>query len=487
MKDGKKKKFLREKIVRFWKIPLYHRYATKEGIFTKILGLTFRRKIIKADRIDRYILGIYVGTSEKAKVRKRAEPRPMQSKPRPQQTKPRLPRDAQHYHDIPIQSNKIVFRSATSGYSCNPRAIAEEILRRELPYDLVWVVDRYVLKYIDAFPPNLRLVMDENEEALREFATARIWVTSGWLRNYLRLGLFKRPEQVYIQTWHGSLGFKRLDWKAAHPSEVALLAIDMSQFDYLFTNSEWEDGIFRKAFRTPAQMLRIGHARNDIFFRADASTHRSDVRRKIGVAEDKKLLLHMPTWREDTRMTNFDLPEGGYAVLMNALHERFGGEWLIAARWHPSHAVRMRTRFLPAGSEVINVSDYPDAQELLLAADCVLTDYSSCILDFLFTGRPGFIYAPDCAQYEKMRGLYYPLEQAPFPVARDWTALLNNIENFDEQIFRERTSDFLRKMGCMEDGHAAARAVDLIEQIISAPVLEALSPAASSEQESYHP
>ena len=78
------------------------------------------------------------------------------------------------YEHLPVQPNKIVFRSVVSGYSCNPRYIAEEILRRGLPYDLVWVVDRHVLKYMDAFPPNIRLVMDGNEEAIREFATARV-------------------------------------------------------------------------------------------------------------------------------------------------------------------------------------------------------------------------------------------------------------------------------------------------------------------------
>ncbi len=371
------------------------------------------------------------------------------------------------YEHLPVQPNKIVFRSVVSGYSCNPRYIAEEILRRGLPYDLVWVVDRHVLKYMDAFPPNIRLVMDGNEEAIREFATARVWVTNGWLGRYLRCGLFKREGQTYIQTWHGSLGFKRLNWKVAHPSTgaTALLEADMAQFDYLLTNSTWEDTVFREAFHTPAQYEQIGHARNDLFFRADAEEYRGVVRKKIGVEKDKKLLLYVPTWREHA--TSFFFGEGDYAALKQSLEKRFGGDWLIAARWHPAHAAHMRTKFLPEESAMLNVSDYPDVQELLLAADAVITDYSSCILDFLFTRRPGFLYAPDYAEYNSCRGLYYPLEEAPFPVAKDTESLVQCIEQFDEKLFLQKTQLFLQKMGCMEDGHAAERAVNLIEHIIS--------------------
>ena len=367
-------------------------------------------------------------------------------------------RDRKLYHHLPIQPNKIVFLSGISGYCCNPRYIAEEIIRRKLPYDLVWVVDRHVLKYMEAFPPNMRLVMGGNEEALRELATARMWVNNVWMIKYLEAGLFKRKGQTYLQTWHGSLGFKKLNWKDSYPKRAArkLITEDMKQFDYMLSNATWESHIFREAFCTNAKIMEIGHARNDIFFlpKEDSTTLSQSIRGKIGV----------PTWSKEQRnLIRFE----DYTSITEAFEKRFGGEWLIAARWHPAHAAHMRTKFLPEESTVLNVSDYPDVQELLLAADAVITDYSSCILDFLFTGRPGFLYAPDRGQYEKSRGLYYPLEQSPFPVAEHVEALTLNIKDFDEERFHQRSREFLQKMGCMEDGHAAERAVNLIEHIIS--------------------
>lgn len=376
--------------------------------------------------------------------------------------------DKKHYHKKPIQQNKIVFRSVISGYNCNPRYIAEEILRQGLPWDVVWVVDKFILNYIDSFPEGIRLVMDSTEAAIYELATAKVWVTNGWQAQFVRRGLFRRAgEQVYLQTWHGSLGFKKLDRdrKDLSPRDRKVFRADADQTDILISNSPWEDEVYKYCFWGNGTIHQLGHARNDIFFKSDEEQQRlrHNVCTAIGVDEDKKILLYAPTWRENGALDCYNMD---YERVKKCLDARFGGDWVIAARWHPAHHASMRDKFLPPGVRVVNVSHYPDNQELMMAADAVITDYSSCILDYLHSGKPAFLYVADYDLYRNGRGLYYPLEESPFPVAEDNDALAQAIADFDHEAYKARVAAFLKEKGSVDDGHAAERIVELLKQII---------------------
>lgn len=47
------------------------------------------------------------------------------------------------YKSLPIDNNKIVISNFNGkGYGCNPKYIVEEILKRNLPYEIYWLVDR---------------------------------------------------------------------------------------------------------------------------------------------------------------------------------------------------------------------------------------------------------------------------------------------------------------------------------------------------------
>ena len=136
----------------------------------------------------------------------------------------------------------------------------------------------------------------------------------------------------------------------------------------------------------------------------------------------------------------------------------------MAARMTP---LANRERFITEDLGIINVSNYADIQELLVTADVCISDYSSCIFDYLHTGRPAFIYAPDHASFERSRGLYYPLVQTPFPIAEDNEQMLNNICSFDLDAYSRKISQFLEEKGSMEDGHASERVVNFLQKIIS--------------------
>ena len=154
-------------------------------------------------------------------------------------------------------------------------------------------------------------------------------------------------------------------------------------------------------------------------------------------------------------------------MLLNALIERFAGDWVLMIRHHPRIA-KEQISLIPHDNEnIIDVTYYSDIQELLISADVVMSDYSSCIFDFMLTKRPAFIYATDIKKYNSERGFYYPLEATPFPIATNNKQLVQNIKNFDFKEYKQKVEIFLKEKGCIEDGKASERVVDLIRECIA--------------------
>ena len=113
---------------------------------------------------------------------------------------------------------------------------------------------------------------------------------------------------------------------------------------------------------------------------------------------------------------------------------------------------------------VVDASRYGDMQELLVAAEAGITDYSSWIFDYILCGAPGFIYAPDLARYDQARGFCYPISDTPFAIAETEDALCANIRSFDAAKYETDRMAFLKARGCMEDGHASERSADFIAE-----------------------
>ena len=84
----------------------------------------------------------------------------------------------------------------------------------------------------------------------------------------------------------------------------------------------------------------------------------------------------------------------------------------------------------------------------------------------MLSKKPAFIFATDIEKFNNDRGFYYPLESTPFPIASDNETLINNIEKFEYEEYKIKVENFIKDKGCIEDGHAAERTVDLIEELM---------------------
>lgn len=373
------------------------------------------------------------------------------------------------YANLPIQKNKIVFCNFKgAGYGCNPKYIAEEIIRRKLPYEIVWLTkvinDPEIIK---KFPPQIRLVKYGSPQALKELATAGIWVDNQRKNFYIKRGLEKKEGQVYIQTFHGSLGIKKVGIVSNSQEQgwVRFGMKDAEFIDYLISNSTFEDEVFESCFFGKGLIKKCGHARNDIFFKSqeDRDKIHSKVCEELGVKKDSKMLLYVPTFRDDKKFYCYLLDVN---LLKNKLENKFGGNWVIIIRMHPNLKKYSSKLFDFSRDYLVDGSFYSDIQELLVASDIAITDYSSCIFDFMLSRKPGFIFATDIDDFDNERGFYYPLESTPFPVARNNQELAENIQNFDIEKYKKEVDKFLEDKGCMDDGHASERVVDLIEEIL---------------------
>lgn len=369
---------------------------------------------------------------------------------------------------LPVQSNKIVFDNYMGGgYGCNCKYVTEQLLRSGAGYDIVWTV-KDAEQNRTQFPKEIRLVEYGTRQAMQEYATAKIWVGNYHLIRYINKGLWKKEDQTYIQLWHGSFGIKRIEQDChllAEDRNWSMLSrMNAEITDYWISNSSFETEIFRQAFWKTEQILEYGHPRNDIFFQKDEG-YRRRIRERLPVMAEEKIVLYVPTFRDVDTGCCESLDAAG---LTQSLSERFGGNWKLLVRWHPR--LRRDDAHLLEQGTAGEVTSYPDIQELLFAADVVVTDYSSSIFDFLLTGRPGFIYAPDRKRYDRERGFYYPLSETPFPIAETNQELRSRILAFEEGAYRGRVGEFLRQKGSLEDGHASERVSGLIENIITEKV-----------------
>lgn len=358
---------------------------------------------------------------------------------------------------LPISKNKIVF-SSHSGIcvGCNPKSICLELLKSNKTYKIVWLINKNTDKKNLIKHKNIKYVKYNSFKSLFELATAKIWVNNQlFLYHYNNMGIYKRKEQKYIQTWHGALGIKKILFH----DDYNIIEKNLKDIDYLISNSEFENQVYKDNFTNcEKKILTYGHARNDIFFKTN-----SEIKKKIfnefKLKENTKILLYAPTFRD-----NFNVNATGINLdfLKEFLQKSTDWKWEILIRLH--HNDNTLQNLL--NGNYTNASNYPDAQELLAVADLLITDYSSIMFDFMLTHRPCFIYAKDIEEYEKMNGFYYPLDSTPFPIARNEEELIQNIKSFDNLKYQNDIKVFLNDKGSIDDGKASERIANLISNII---------------------
>ncbi len=357
------------------------------------------------------------------------------------------------FRHIPLQENKIIlWANGFKQYGCNPKYITEYLLNTYPgKFDLVWVFESGATIPEDLIK-KVRIVYYFSMEYLRELYTAKFVICN--MRTGYAHYWKKRPGQIYIQTWHSSLRLKKIEGDAAQyfsEDYIDECKADSKKIDVLLSGCKFSTKIFRKAFWYDGEILECGTPRCDVFFNNTGDTKKK-VYKYYDIPEDRKLILYAPTFRSNK-------PSDFLGMDFNSLKRILGKEWVVGARLHPN----VLASVVPDGA--ISMSKYSDMQELLVAADILLTDFSSCMFDMAIAGKTCVLYAPDLKEYlEKERGLYFNIMELPFPIAKDMDELCKILSNFDYEKYQRKLRKFMSEIGSYEDGHATEKICNYINQ-----------------------
>jgi len=350
------------------------------------------------------------------------------------------------FYIFPICENRIIFISQRgTQYSCNPKYLFEYIYKKYgNKYQYIWCLN------------DKKLLPKEfiNTKRIEYLSIKYIWYTL--TSKYYISNVFIEPiipgrkGQVVINTWHGGGAYKRIDIFASVYSSIRQYGlfigkIRAEQTSYYIASCKKFEVCLSKDFNaSEKKFLPIGMPRNDILF----STHsfKEKIKNYYNIDQALSIVLYAPTFRgigHNPEAFNFTIK---IDELIKYLEIKFFKKFILLYRGHHYFI----NNCIP--SEIINASDYPDMQELLCAADVLITDYSSSMWDFSLMYKPCFIYAPDVKKYQAEQGFYTPVEKWPFPFAETNEELMEKIFHFDEGKYRQTVKKHHEDLGSYETG-----------------------------------
>lgn len=364
---------------------------------------------------------------------------------------------------LPVRKNSIVFMSNLGrSRGGNPGCIYEKMLAMGLDRKFHCC---FLMEQPEKIPGRAKAVKIFRFRFYYRMATAGIWVSDTRFPNYIR----KRKGVTYIQTWHGT-PLKKLGLDMQHCSMAGKQSIkeyheefrkNAQTWDYLVVQNEFSAKIFPRAFDFYKTLLPTGYPRNDLLFDTHANQIAEQVKSKLQIGKDKKVILYAPTWRDnqyyDKASYKMDAPLD-YAALYEALKE----DYVIVIKYH--YMVREKRDFNEYQGFYKVVGQEIEISELYLAADLLITDYSSVMFDYSLLKRPMIFYVYDLEEYkEELRGFYFDFcKEAPGPLVTDTQQLIETINKSDFTAYETKYSDFIKKYHTYEKGTASLQIVKLI-------------------------
>ena len=352
---------------------------------------------------------------------------------------------------------KVVWNADNGRYADNPRALHETwTAHGDDGVEHLWLASP---RQAATFPPDVATVPIGTPDAVAALEAADVLISN----THIQLDRWrKRAGTTYLQTWHGT-PLKRIHRDAAHqpPDEVmAELDGDIARWDLLVTPSAEGTRLLRAAFAYEGRVLETGYPRNDVLSAPDRDARRARVRAELGLTNGTTAILYAPTYRDDEAAPGVDAPLG---LDVETLARRLGDDAVVLLRLH--HYMGHQSR--PAGGgRVQDVGAYPDISDLYLAADVLVTDYSSSMFDFAVTGKPILIFAYDLEHYrDRLRGFTFDLEaEGPGPVLLDQEALTAALLDLPAVAAAQagRYARFVERFCVLEDGRASERVLQAL-------------------------
>jgi CDP-glycerol glycerophosphotransferase len=264
----------------------------------------------------------------------------------------------------------------------------------------------------------------------------------------------------FVDVWHGIpfKGFDADDFRTQH------------QYSEIWLTSDLLKELYATKFGFDRSLLHAtGYARTDVLVNRSADC--TEIRERLGIpASTKKIILFAPTWQQDESNRNI-FPFGATAeVFFNALeslcdrlsvscvfrthlNSRAGGDGNHRNIFYAPHAM------------------FPDTEEVLLACDLLVCDWSSIAFDYLLLDRPTVfldVKAPFKKGFsldesyrfgevvESLDGMIAALEAYIRQPETYWSAHGEQCRTVKKALYDSNA-----------DGHAASRCYKRLERLVS--------------------
>lgn len=361
------------------------------------------------------------------------------------------------FHILPINKRRIVLCNVW-GFGDNAKYVTEELSRRKdkESFELIFVTN---YPHKAHAPSNVLVVRTNSIKAIYYLSTARIWLDNNRKESYIR----KKKGQYYIQTWHGGIALKKIerDYESVlGKAYVSNAKRDSKMTDLYISNSNFCTSLYRNSFWYHGEIKEYGSPRNDVLLTPDLSL-KDKISKKLNIPFDYKIAIYAPTYREGGSIEAYKMD---FSKVLDQLTNRFSNNWVIAVRLHP--LVASLSDLITYNKRIINTTDYRDIYELMAAGDVLITDYSNLMFEFSFMKKPVFLYALDINEYDKDRGFYFNYSKLPYDKAYEMNELLDNIENFREEVYQERIEEFFTQIDLYETGNASTLVADHILEVL---------------------
>ncbi|MBT2508206.1 bifunctional glycosyltransferase family 2 protein/CDP-glycerol:glycerophosphate glycerophosphotransferase [Streptomyces sp. ISL-98] len=354
---------------------------------------------------------------------------------------------------LPLRPGQAVFSAyGHGGYACNPAAIEEQVRELAPHIRTFWIAD---LQHHHTVPTGTRRLRPGTFAHRTALARAKYLVDNTGFDPRLT----KRPGQVLLQTQHGtplkSMGLDLQDHPAAARStDFARLLDDVDKWDYCLSANRHSSKVWERAYPSGYNTLEYGHPRNDVFQRATA-TDVARLRETLSVPKGSTCVLYAPTHRDYSRTQRLSLD-------LERISRELGPRFVILTRAHHSYNAPLSRPSSARTSRIIDVSDHHSVETLCLAADALITDYSSLMFDYAVLDRPIVIHTDDWDAYDAARGTYFDLREfPPGAIARTEDELIGIFAGGHWRGSRsaQLRAAFRARFCAYDDGRAAERVV----------------------------
>lgn len=365
------------------------------------------------------------------------------------------------FSKLPVKENWVMFESFFGRqYSDSPRSIYEYMAQHnDNNYRFIWTIDD---KNTD-IPYGAIKVKRYGLRYAYYLARCKYFVF-----NVRQPQMFKkRPGTVFLETWHGTplkrLVFDQEEVLAATPLYKEQFFRQAKEWDYLVAPNEFSSEVFRGCFMFKNTMLETGYPRNDVLHAKDRDEHAKQLRKELGIPENKTTILYAPTWRDDEY---YDKGQYKFELKLNLqqMREELGDDYVVLLRTH--YYIADAIDLSDMEGFAMNFCKHSDIAELYLVSDILITDYSSVFFDYAGLRRPVLFYTYDLEKYRDMlRGFYISIEEdVPGPLAFTTGEVIEYIKNIDTVMeqYKERYDVFYKRFCSWEDGQAAKKVVEQV-------------------------